>query len=518
MAIEDKNKFGQYFTPKAIADFMVQLLDLDKTQKVLEPSCGDGVFLNALDDAGFKNTEGIEIDASCSKSSKFQIKYADYLQYETSEASFDGVIGNPPYIRWKNLDPKLKKNLENSAVWNKYCNSLSDYSVAFIAKAILDLKNNGTLVFITPEYWLYTFHAQKLRNLIVESGTIDRIFYLEEASIFENVNASLIIFRFKKSITTKTTIWKIKNSKSFDPHQLTDILKSGHNENFLKIDALPFKKNERFSLEPEHIAVELNALEKSCVVEKNDLFQNEFVKIGDVCDIGNGMVTGLDKAFQILDMEINSYEKENLVQVAKAKQLDGLITKATTPYLFLKEKLNETEFSKKCPNFYLHLQKWKGDLLKRYSYGKDISYWEWVFLRNRNLFNQNKKKIFVPCKERIGFKNNFRFTLALPSVLPTQDVTGIVPKDNVEESIEYIHMYLISKFVTDWIVNRGVMRGGVAEFSEAPIASIPFRKINWMLESEVAIHNNIVNLSSLYYAGEDSAVEKINNEFKKLLI
>ena len=36
MAVDDKNKYGQYFTPKVIADFMVKLLELDKAQKILE--------------------------------------------------------------------------------------------------------------------------------------------------------------------------------------------------------------------------------------------------------------------------------------------------------------------------------------------------------------------------------------------------------------------------------------------------------------------------------------------------
>jgi transcriptional antiterminator RfaH len=177
MAVDDKNKYGQYFTPKVVADFMVKLLELEKGKRILEPSCGDGVFLSALSDANYKNIEGIEFDSTCSLNTKFKIKYADYLQDETTTNGYDGVIGNPPYIRWKNLDPVLKNNLDSSSVWKEYCNSLCDYSVAFIAKAILDLKANGTLVFITPEYWLYTYHSQKLRNLIIENGTIDRIYH-----------------------------------------------------------------------------------------------------------------------------------------------------------------------------------------------------------------------------------------------------------------------------------------------------------------------------------------------------
>ncbi len=40
-----KNKYGQYFTPEIIADFMISLADIDSNSKVLEPSCGEGFFL-----------------------------------------------------------------------------------------------------------------------------------------------------------------------------------------------------------------------------------------------------------------------------------------------------------------------------------------------------------------------------------------------------------------------------------------------------------------------------------------
>lgn len=41
----NKNKFGQYFTPKVVADFMIDLADVSTDAKILEPSCGEGVFL-----------------------------------------------------------------------------------------------------------------------------------------------------------------------------------------------------------------------------------------------------------------------------------------------------------------------------------------------------------------------------------------------------------------------------------------------------------------------------------------
>ena len=48
-----KNKFGQYFTPEVVAEFMIDLADIKTNSKILEPSCGEGVFLSLLNQKGF---------------------------------------------------------------------------------------------------------------------------------------------------------------------------------------------------------------------------------------------------------------------------------------------------------------------------------------------------------------------------------------------------------------------------------------------------------------------------------
>ena len=41
-----KNKYGQYFTTKVIADFMTSLITHKKASKILEPACGVPPKLN----------------------------------------------------------------------------------------------------------------------------------------------------------------------------------------------------------------------------------------------------------------------------------------------------------------------------------------------------------------------------------------------------------------------------------------------------------------------------------------
>ncbi len=189
-----------------------------------------------------------------------------------------------------------------------------------------------------------------------------------------------------------------------------------------------------------------------------------------------------------------------------------------TKYIFINEGFEESEFQKMYPNFYAHFQKYKTDLEKRYQYNRKINYWEWVFLRNFNLFSKAEKRIFVPCKERISNKNYFRFALVEGGVFPTQDVTAIFRKPETKESIEYILAYLNQPIIFDWLKCNGIVKGNIIEFSEKPIASIPFRKINWYDKNEILLHDSITNLTREYLNCKNKIIlDEINKLFNQLI-
>jgi adenine-specific DNA-methyltransferase len=62
--------------------------------------------------------------------------------------------------------------------------------------------------------------------------------------------------------------------------------------------------------------------------------------------------------------------------------------------------------------------------------------------------------------------------------------------------------------VFDWLRYNGVVKGNIVEFSEKPIASIPFRKINFSDMRELEIHNKISILTQEYINSKDKDIEK----------
>ena len=505
----DKNKYGQYFTIGVIADFMVSLISHTKSSRILEPSCGKGVFLDYLIKSGFNNLSAYEIDETLGREYNF-IQYKSFLSVPTSE-TYDVVIGNPPYIRWKNIEPELKAELEQNQLWNKYFNSLCDYLFIFILKSIEHLEENGELIFICTEYWMNTTHSITLRNYMCEHGYFEEIYHFKETPLFEKVTASFIIFKFIKSQKKKDTIKLYKYNKDKGLPTINELLSRSC---FNSIEIPQFQKDARWILATKEEQENIALFEKACIKENS----TEFHRIGDYCDIGNGMVSGLDAAFQISNIDsLNAAEKKVIITVLKAKDLQSYKSVSKTNYIFIQENISTEDFKLKYPHFALHFKPNIEKLEKRYSYNRDIPYWEFVFPRNQKLFERKEPRIFIPCKERVSNKKYFRFCYAPVGYYPTQDVTAIFKKNECKESIEYILAYLNNSRVFDWLLCNGIVKGDIVEFSEAPIASIPYRPINWNNEKDVKLHNEITTEVKAYLDDcNESHIANINNLFNTL--
>ena len=510
-----KNKYGQYFTKDAVASFMVDLIQHPHSCSVLEPSCGKGVFIKELYNKGFCNVTGYEIDESI-QTQYTCIKYESFISSPLSE-KYDVVIGNPPYIRWKNLEPELKEELKTSLLWNHYFNSLCDYLFIFILKSIEHLNENGELVFICSEYWLNTTNSVSLRNYMCENGYISEIYHFKESPLFDKVSASLIIFRYVKCHEKKTTIKFYAYIGSGTP--TIEDLKT---KSCFAVTVIPqFKEGERWIFANETTKKDITLLENSCR-NKNKLYNSEYFKLGDFFEIANGMVSGLDKAFSINNEEkmlLNGIEKNSLIKVLKAKNLCQYNFSNYTEYIFIQNKgIEEKEFFEKYPIFQKHFENYKTELNKRYNYNKNIPYWEFVFPRSQHLFEQKTDKIFVPCKERISNKNFVRFCYAPQGFYPLQDVTCIVPKNNCKESVFYALAYLNTSHVFNWLKYNGIIKGYIIEFSEKPLSLIPYRKIDWNNPKEVEIHDSISLYTEKYISQSSNMyLEKIDVLFNELL-
>ena len=96
--MHDIKNLGQVFTPPNIVADMLNLIH--NNGRFLEPSTGDGAFFNNLP----SNKIGIEIDSKFAPNDVLNI---DFFSYPISE-KFDTIIGNPPYVRYQDIDINTK--------------------------------------------------------------------------------------------------------------------------------------------------------------------------------------------------------------------------------------------------------------------------------------------------------------------------------------------------------------------------------------------------------------------------
>jgi len=108
-----------------------------------------------------------------------------------------------------------------------------------------------------------------------------------------------------------------------------------------------------------------------------------------------------------------------------------------------------------------------------------------------------------------------QYIYTLCSIHPTSKEVGFllqftVKNSFIKEDIRYLLAILNSKLTFQWIQYKGLVRGGVFEFSEKPLSIIPIRLIDWSNKEEILIHDNIVKeINSIIHNGITS--KKIEN-------
>jgi adenine-specific DNA-methyltransferase len=528
--MEQRNKnLGQYFTPKPIAEFMCSLISHDSSSKILEPSAGKGVFLKALTNAGFKNIRGYEYDRSLPNESSLEIEYRDFLSAPIEE-QFDVIIGNPPYVRWKNIPDEWKNRFKKDKYWSKIINGLGDLTYAFIYHAANLLRNKGELIFICPLFWSETLHGKQLREHLLRNGSVELLINLNEAKVFNGTSSTIIIFKYVKQV--RLPYVKIVEYRSKNPVTQRVIVKISElirkldlnhtRENLVNEDSFrAYAVRQFLEAGPWH-PVPPN--EK--MVEAIDAIDDVFYLQGDKAEIGNGMVSGLDKAFKMNGDELKKLtdmELKSLIYIYKANTLERFFPKCDpVPYIFVNDVNSEDVFGRNYPYFFQKLSPFKEELKKRYSYCKNIPWWHWVFLRNKTLLEQYRRKIVVPSKERYDVRGYFRFALITDEergpYYVTQDVTAICLKRAATEGVEYVLGLLNSDAIQRWIMFKGFNRGGVRDFSEEPLQTIPIPRINWNDSREKESHRVVVELVKEIVSNQElKKLDELNYTIEKLL-
>lgn len=218
----DKVKnLGQVMTPFPIVDYMIDnVLNLSEQQLkkylFLDNSCGDGRFIKALLERKVpaEHIYACDIDEEISQEvkkllPKSNFRLGSFFQQKDWLGKFDVVIGNPPYVRIHNIQNEVKNEISNF----DFCYGMYDLYYAFYEYGLRTMKENGLLLYISPNSFVKNKSGEKLRKYIEDNNLLSYFEDFSDSQKFEGYSTYTCIMLLTNSRPTIEIPWNKPRKK-----------------------------------------------------------------------------------------------------------------------------------------------------------------------------------------------------------------------------------------------------------------------------------------------------------------
>ena len=287
-----------------LADAMVGLFASQNIATVLEPCCGDGVFLDSLKNLKLldkaRRVTAVEIEPD--EAEKVRSRYLEFGQIEVctedffdyyyralGKESFDLILGNPPYIRYQYLkESQREMQSEILTSHGMKANRLINAWVAFIVACVQLLSENGKIAFVIPAEILQVAYAENLRLYLANNLAKITLITFEQL-VFPDIEQEVVVFIGEKGKEEKgIRILEMNNLDSFTRLRLEQ-------NGFQKLQHVKEKWTKYF----------VNPNEMSLIQElRND---NRFAKFSEYGLINIGITTGNNGYFSVTEETTEQY-------------------------------------------------------------------------------------------------------------------------------------------------------------------------------------------------------------------
>ncbi len=302
---------GGYYTPTAVARFLARWVR-EAGPRIVEPSCGDGAILRELAALGGR-VHGVELVADeAAKSREFApVDAANLFTWlaSTEPGGWDGVAGNPPYIRFGNwaseqrdpaLDLMRREGLRPTRLTNAW--------VPFVVASSVLVRDGGRVGLVLPAELLQVTYAAPLREFLL-SRFSDITLVTFERLVFDGVLQEVVLFCGVAGAGPA----RIRTVHLADADSLA------HAD--LDADSAPalLHENEKWTkyfLDPAAIRL-LRALKGSTAM----------TRLGSVAGVDVGIVTGRNSFFTFTDAQARELGllPHCVPLVSRSAQLSGLV-------------------------------------------------------------------------------------------------------------------------------------------------------------------------------------------------
>ena len=352
----DKTIQAYYTNSDTITNYMVDRLALSQSDSILEPSVGEGVFieniLNRIQDVNITTYDIDEYSYNVmnSKFSEFhnvEIKNSDTLLdvdldlRASTNQGFSKIIGNPPYGAKYDLEYKKILNKKYQSIYAK------DSYILFFLRCLSLLEESGKLVFIIPDTFLFLNLHRKFREILFNN------FVIEEIAIFPSKWFPGISFAY-----SNLSIITVRNEKK------------GVQENVIKVyDTLT--SDDEFNKIVEGVEVTHKLIpQKSILSQSNvnlhlnqeveNIINNSELTLGDLADCVTGIYTGDNKKYlKVRDVSVRNSKGYDVITDGDVFTGDANINGTDVPnsYIPLVKGSLKTSYHKPEVDWYIRWDK-----------------------------------------------------------------------------------------------------------------------------------------------------------------
>ncbi len=334
--VDSKKLRGGYYTPQAITDFICKWAITKPTQKILEPSCGDGNFIESairrFKELGVPNNKlfglikGIElVEDEAEKSKDRAAKYGlnsttilntdffNYIANANGEAHFDVVVGNPPFIRYQNFPEEHREvAFKMMEEMNLHPNKLTNIWVPFLVISASKLNRFGKLAMVIPAELFQVKYAAETRIFL--SKFFSRITIITfKKLVFDDIQQEVVLMLCEKDVTANKGIRVIELSS---PAELNSIKMN-------KIQQIQVKTLDHTSEKWTKYFLDENEIELLRKIKSNSRIK----PCSDVMDVDVGIVTGRNEFFMLNKEAVSKWKLRPCTTkvVSKSNHFKGII-------------------------------------------------------------------------------------------------------------------------------------------------------------------------------------------------
>jgi adenine-specific DNA-methyltransferase len=325
---------GGYYTPLDLASFIAKWISAIRPKAILEPSCGDGIFFEALAkirSAKRATITGFELnDAEAEKATartrnlnieSAEVRQEDFLEWalkhlKNPEVQFDAVVGNPPFIRYQFLPELFQIRAEMifrelGLPFTKHTNAW----VPFILASVAMLRPGGRIAMVVPSEVIHIPHAQSLRSYL--GRECSRIVLIDPEELwFDNTLQGAVILLAEKKVNKSD----ITDGLGIYPVKGRSFLKTSPEIIF----AAPHPINGK-TVQGKWTRALLNDRQRA-LLDEFETHASVF-KFKDVAKVDVGIVTGANKFFHVSDETVETFglEKYAHPMFGRSEHCPGII-------------------------------------------------------------------------------------------------------------------------------------------------------------------------------------------------